>query len=94
MDTQSEEYVAVYDYEAAKEGELSFKKGEKLQVDEHVSADWWHGTTESGKEGIFPSNYVMSVKEHNNRLTVKQTKQIDITFQKGRYSSAICQSCV
>ncbi|KAG2461549.1 tyrosine-protein kinase HCK isoform X2 [Polypterus senegalus] len=50
--------IAIYDYEGIHEGDLSFKKGEKLKVLEETG-EWWRAKSiASGKEGYIPSNYV------------------------------------
>lgn len=55
--------TALYDYEAAEEGELSFVEGELITEIEFVSEEWWQGKNESkGLEGVFPSNYVELVE--------------------------------
>uniref|UniRef100_A0A3Q2CUL2 SH3 domain-containing protein n=1 Tax=Cyprinodon variegatus TaxID=28743 RepID=A0A3Q2CUL2_CYPVA len=50
--------IALYDYEGIHEGDLGFKKGEKLRILEE-SGEWWRAMLIStGKEGYIPSNYV------------------------------------
>lgn len=53
-------YVALYDYGKRTEEDLSFKKGEILEVNtEDLQADWWRAKSkETGAEGFIPSNYV------------------------------------
>uniref|UniRef100_A0A8C6P225 Tyrosine-protein kinase n=1 Tax=Nothobranchius furzeri TaxID=105023 RepID=A0A8C6P225_NOTFU len=55
-------FVALYDYEARTEDDLSFKKGEKLQIVNGTEGDWWdaHSLT-TGGSGYIPSNYVAPV---------------------------------
>lgn len=48
--------VALYDYDATEEGELSFKEGDQIKVLDN-SGDWWMGELK-GQTGMFPSNYV------------------------------------
>nr|4OMQ_A Chain A, Proto-oncogene tyrosine-protein kinase Src [Gallus gallus] len=52
-------FVALYDYEARTETDLSFKKGERLQIVNNTEGDWWlaHSLT-TGRTGYIPSNYV------------------------------------
>ena len=50
-------YVALYDYDAADERDLSFSKGDRLFVINEKDG-WYFGKNNSGKEGIFPSNFV------------------------------------
>uniref|UniRef100_A0A3B4A538 Tyrosine-protein kinase n=1 Tax=Periophthalmus magnuspinnatus TaxID=409849 RepID=A0A3B4A538_9GOBI len=50
--------IALYDYEAIHDGDLGFKKGDKLKIIEE-SGEWWKARSIStGKEGFIPSNYV------------------------------------
>ncbi|KAI9808990.1 MAG: hypothetical protein M1825_002279, partial [Sarcosagium campestre] len=49
--------VALYDYEAAEENELSFPEGAKITDLEFPDDDWWFGRHGTGS-GLFPSNYV------------------------------------
>lgn len=58
---KSVQYVrALYDYEAQAEGDLSFKKGDKIEVitrKEDVN-EWWKGKL-NGKIGDFPGNILI-----------------------------------
>uniref|UniRef100_A0A8C3PBQ0 Intersectin 2 n=1 Tax=Chrysemys picta bellii TaxID=8478 RepID=A0A8C3PBQ0_CHRPI len=49
--------IAMYDYAANNEDELSFSKGQIINVLSKDDADWWQGEI-SGVTGLFPSNYV------------------------------------
>ncbi|XP_036386343.1 tyrosine-protein kinase HCK-like [Megalops cyprinoides] len=50
--------IALFDYEALHDGDLGFKKGERLKILEE-SGEWWKAMSIStGKEGFIPSNYV------------------------------------
>uniref|UniRef100_A0A8B9GDK5 Intersectin 2 n=1 Tax=Amazona collaria TaxID=241587 RepID=A0A8B9GDK5_9PSIT len=49
--------IAMYDYMANNEDELSFSKGQLINVLNKDDADWWQGEI-SGVTGLFPSNYV------------------------------------
>ncbi|NWR56896.1 HCK kinase, partial [Bucorvus abyssinicus] len=50
--------LALYDYEAMHDGDLSFQKGEQLKVLEE-SGEWWQARSlVTGCEGFIPSNYV------------------------------------
>ncbi|XP_053372311.1 tyrosine-protein kinase fynb isoform X3 [Clarias gariepinus] len=55
-------FVALYDYEARAEDDLSFQKGEKFQIINNTEGDWWeaHSLT-TGRSGYIPSNYVAPV---------------------------------
>ncbi|KAJ2451814.1 actin binding protein [Coemansia sp. RSA 2336] len=50
--------IALYDYDAAEEGELSFRERERITQVLFPSEDWWEGVNEAGQHGLFPANYV------------------------------------
>lgn len=52
--------VALYDYDAEVEGELSFRAGERIEVTNKDidSEDWWEGVNQAGEKGQFPHAYV------------------------------------
>ncbi|KAI5804946.1 hypothetical protein EDC01DRAFT_641447 [Geopyxis carbonaria] len=49
--------VALYDYEATEENELTFPEGAVIEQVHFPDEDWWAGTYK-GQEGLFPANYV------------------------------------
>ncbi|CAO3700546.1 unnamed protein product [Rhizopus microsporus] len=51
--------VALYDYTAQAEGDLSFKKDDRIELVQRTADtnDWWTGRL-NGITGIFPGNYV------------------------------------
>jgi len=54
------EFVALYDFNSRISNELSFKKGERLEVNKIPSDDWWWARSLStNKEGYISRNYVM-----------------------------------
>lgn len=56
-------FVALYDYEARTDEDLSFKKGEQLEVINDRQGDWWFARSNaSGHSGYIPSNYVARLK--------------------------------
>ena len=53
--------IALYNYFANDEGDLSFRKGDRLQIIDDSDPDWWlakHLT--SNQKGYIPMNYVVS----------------------------------
>jgi hypothetical protein len=53
--------IALYNYFANDEGDLSFRKGDRLQIVDDSDPDWWlakHLT--SSQKGYIPMNYVVS----------------------------------
>ncbi|KAI8371772.1 uncharacterized protein BYT42DRAFT_581522 [Radiomyces spectabilis] len=51
--------IALYDYTAQADGDLTFKKNDRIEVVERTADqnDWWTGRL-NGVTGIFPGNYV------------------------------------
>lgn len=51
--------IALYDYTATADGDLSFRAGDKIEVLKRTPSteDWWTGRL-NGAEGVFPGNYV------------------------------------
>ncbi|XP_043919490.1 intersectin-2 [Protopterus annectens] len=49
--------ISMYDYTAANEDELTFSKGQFINVLSKDDPDWWQGEV-NGVTGLFPSNYV------------------------------------
>jgi len=64
-----QEVVALYDYDATEEGELTFAEGEKLTLLEQDDSGWWKGKTSKGQIGVFPSNFVEIVGANNSGTT-------------------------
>ncbi|XP_062891102.1 intersectin-2b isoform X2 [Mobula hypostoma] len=54
--------IAIYDYTAVNEDELSFSKGQLINVINKDDPDWWQGEL-NGMNGLFPSNYVKTTVE-------------------------------
>ncbi|CAI5648511.1 unnamed protein product [Oreochromis niloticus] len=52
-------FVALYDYESRTATDLSFRKGERLQIVNNTEGDWWLARSlTTGESGYIPSNYV------------------------------------
>ncbi|KAK0133713.1 Tyrosine-protein kinase Fyn [Merluccius polli] len=55
-------FMALYDYDARTAQDLSFRKGEKIQIINSTEGDWWEARSlSSGGSGFIPSNYVAPV---------------------------------
>ncbi|XP_032877991.1 tyrosine-protein kinase Fyn [Amblyraja radiata] len=55
-------FVALYDYDARTDDDLSFHKGEKFQILNNTEGDWWEARSlQTGGTGYIPSNYVAPV---------------------------------
>ncbi|KAJ2707697.1 Peroxisomal membrane protein PAS20 [Coemansia sp. IMI 203386] len=62
---------AQYDFAGDTKAELSFKRGDLIAVNSKVDiwgkpSEWWRGTTQDGREGLFPANYVSVIKPGQN----------------------------
>ena len=57
-------FVAKYDYEARTDEDLSFKKGEVLEIIDDTCGDWWRARSRvpPHEEGYVPNNFVAEVK--------------------------------
>ena len=51
--------LAIYDYNADKEDELTFQEGQVIYVLKKNDDGWWEGVMD-GITGLFPGNYVES----------------------------------
>ena len=55
-------FVALYDYDARTDEDLSFKKGDHLEI-LNTQYHWWFARSKASKmEGYIPSNYVAKLK--------------------------------
>uniref|UniRef100_A0A915KC36 non-specific protein-tyrosine kinase n=1 Tax=Romanomermis culicivorax TaxID=13658 RepID=A0A915KC36_ROMCU len=56
-------FIALYDYDARTEEDLSFKKGDLLDIINDSQGEWWYAQSRStSKCGYIPSNYVARLK--------------------------------
>ncbi|KAM9759070.1 proto-oncogene tyrosine-protein kinase Src-like isoform 2-T2 [Menidia menidia] len=52
-------FVALYDYESRTASDLTFRKGDRLQIVNNTEGDWWLARSlTTGESGYIPSNYV------------------------------------
>ncbi|RHZ71473.1 hypothetical protein CDV55_102779 [Aspergillus turcosus] len=56
--------TALYAYTPTDAGDLALQPHDRVQVLEHMNADWWRGRNErTNLEGIFPRSYVNVIEE-------------------------------
>ena len=51
-------YVALFDYDARTNDDLTIRKSDFLEIIYRKNAAWWKAKNENGQEGWIPSNYV------------------------------------
>ncbi|UZJ55843.1 hypothetical protein CBS101457_005163 [Exobasidium rhododendri] len=54
--------IALYDFEAQGDDELSVAENEKLELVEKENEDWWKVQNTSGQQGVVPASYVETSK--------------------------------
>ena len=54
--------TALYDFTGTAADELSFEKGDKIEITEIINDDWLRGK-HNGREGMFPRTFVQLSKE-------------------------------
>lgn len=56
-------FIALFDYDQRTSEDLSFGKGERLEILNNTDGDWWQARSlDTFKEGYIPSNYVAESK--------------------------------
>ncbi|XP_051782299.1 rho guanine nucleotide exchange factor 7b isoform X2 [Erpetoichthys calabaricus] len=63
---------ARFNFQQTNEDELSFSKGDIINVTRVEEGGWWEGTI-NGKTGWFPSNYVKEIKGNEKPVSPKST---------------------
>jgi len=59
--------VAIYDYSATQQDELTISVDDVIEVYEKGEDDWWRGArVDQGKVGLFPANYVQILNDDEN----------------------------
>uniref|UniRef100_A0A1X7SZB5 SH3 domain-containing protein n=1 Tax=Amphimedon queenslandica TaxID=400682 RepID=A0A1X7SZB5_AMPQE len=75
-------YVAMYDWEARDSVELSFKKGEKLEIKEEYTDGWWLARSlDTDQEGFVYTSNIEKDKE-SVLLTLEPLKVFHYTMTK------------
>ncbi|XP_059377441.1 rho guanine nucleotide exchange factor 6-like [Carassius carassius] len=81
---------ARFNFKQNNEDELSFSKGELIQVTRQEDGGWWEGTL-NGKTGWFPSNYVREVKPCEKPISLKAIKGLDVPQLTKNYYNVVVQ---
>lgn len=62
-DVATKLFIALYDYDARTDEDLSFQKGDILEILNDMQGDWWYVRSRATKqEGYVPSNYIARLK--------------------------------
>ena len=83
--TQGEAGLALYDFVADGENELSVKEGEQLIILDKVSDEWWKCRNTHGAEGDVPASYI-EVRSLVLKMLVGSQRMLD----GGRGRSTFC----
>ncbi|KAI5088019.1 SH3 domain-containing protein 19 [Silurus meridionalis] len=71
-----ERVKALYDFTAQTDGDLSFLRGDVIEVIEHIDEEWSHGRL-NGREGLFPTSFTEThTGTHNSTLLLSAGVQI------------------
>jgi len=52
------EAIALFDFRARNDKEMSLKKGDTVYLHSRVSSEWWQGRNGRGQTGLIPHTYV------------------------------------
>ncbi|CAL9727540.1 [PSI+] inducibility protein 3 [Monosporozyma unispora] len=76
------EYVeAIYEFEPQQGGDLHIRPGDKIEVLEKPSPEWYKGKC-NGETGMFPSNYVKPAFSGSSAVVKSQPPQYDAPEEK------------
>ncbi|XP_033743486.1 E3 ubiquitin-protein ligase SH3RF1-like isoform X1 [Pecten maximus] len=72
-------YVALYNYKPTKEDEVELKKGDYYTVSDKCQDGWFRGQClKSGRTGVFPGNYVQTVRHQSAFRAVGSSNVLNI----------------
>ncbi|UYV74218.1 SRGAP1 [Cordylochernes scorpioides] len=83
------EAVAQYDFSARSDRELSFRRGDTLQLHSQVSGDWWRGSL-AGRDGLVPDKYILLKIRTRCGLVDKAQFGLDIIITSHKSCSTSC----
>ena len=84
---QNKIFVALYDYDARTDEDLSFKKGEHLYIINDTQGEWWFARSHTTKlEGYIPSNYVAKLQSVEAEPWV-----LKLSYDNGEYAELLTQ---
>ncbi|XP_032238499.2 jouberin isoform X2 [Nematostella vectensis] len=66
--------LVMYPYEANRADELTITPGDVITVLYQDNENWWMGELADGRQGYFPSNYIMEKEELDSEADLKETQ--------------------
>ncbi|KAM9799428.1 proto-oncogene tyrosine-protein kinase Src-like isoform 4-T6 [Syngnathus typhle] len=92
-------FVALYDYESRTASDLTFRKGDQLQIVNNTEGDWWLARSlTTGGSGYIPSNYVapsdsiQAEEWYFGRITRRDSERILLNLQNRRGTFLVRES--
>uniref|UniRef100_A0A4W5KS05 Tyrosine-protein kinase n=1 Tax=Hucho hucho TaxID=62062 RepID=A0A4W5KS05_9TELE len=92
-------FVALYDYESRTASDLTFKKGERLQIINNTEGDWWLARSlTTGESGYIPSNYVapsdsiQAEEWYFGKITRRDSERLLLSLQNRRGTFLVRES--
>uniref|UniRef100_A0A8C7WHP9 Tyrosine-protein kinase n=1 Tax=Oncorhynchus mykiss TaxID=8022 RepID=A0A8C7WHP9_ONCMY len=92
-------FVALYDYESRTASDLTFKKGERLQIVNNTEGDWWLARSlTTGESGYIPSNYVapsdsiQAEEWYFGKITRRNSERLLLSLQNRRGTFLVRES--
>nr|KAF6379976.1 protein arginine methyltransferase 2 [Myotis myotis] len=79
-----EEFVAIADYSATDETQLSFLRGEKILILRQTTADWWWGER-AGYCGYIPANHLGKDLEEGDPEDTWQDEEPQLVLSTGPF---------
>ncbi|XP_046882251.1 proto-oncogene tyrosine-protein kinase Src-like [Hypomesus transpacificus] len=92
-------FVALYDYESRTASDLTFQKGERLQIVNNTEGDWWLARSlTTGESGYIPSNYVapsdsiQAEEWYFGKITRRDSERLLLSVQNRRGTFLVRES--
>lgn len=73
--------VALYSFTSQNEEELSFQKGERLEIIDKPTndPDWWMARNSTGDTGLVPKNYVHVTNDNSDEMVVNEFANLAVS---------------
>uniref|UniRef100_A0A668ALN2 Tyrosine-protein kinase n=1 Tax=Myripristis murdjan TaxID=586833 RepID=A0A668ALN2_9TELE len=92
-------FVALYDYESRTASDLTFRKGDRLQIVNNTEGDWWLARSlTTGESGYIPSNYVapsdsiQAEEWYFGKITRRDSERLLLSLQNRRGTFLVRES--